>query len=207
MLSMHDLLQKHPIIPVITIHDSAHTVPLIQALNKGGIFCAEITLRTESALEAIRLAKQHLPDTCIAAGTVITIDQLLQLQALDVDFIVSPGTTDELLAVTQQLQLPYLPGVMTPSEIMRCAEQGLSCVKLFPANLAGGMAAIKSYQQLFPSMQFCPTGGINQDNVQDYLAANNVIAAGGSWLTPQSLIEQQNWSAITELAKKAVALC
>jgi 2-dehydro-3-deoxyphosphogluconate aldolase/(4S)-4-hydroxy-2-oxoglutarate aldolase len=204
---MHDLLQKHRIIPVITIHDATHTVPLIQALNKGGIFCAEITLRTDCALEAIRLAKQHCPDTCIAAGTVITIDQLLQLQALEVDFVVSPGTTDELLAVTQQLQLPYLPGVMTPSEIMRCAEHGLNIVKLFPANLAGGMAAIKQYKQLFPSMQFCPTGGINQYNAHDCLTAENVAAVGGSWLAPASLVKQENWSAITDMAKKAATLC
>lgn len=207
MPSVQTILSKHRVIPVVSIEHAEHVLPLIDALQSGGITCIEITLRTAQAIEAIKLAKQQRPHTCIAAGTVCTIDQLLQLQALDVDFIVSPGTTDELLAATQQLQIPYLPGVMTASEIMRCAEHGLNNVKLFPAQLAGGINALKSYQQVFAAMQFCPTGGININNANDFLALDNVIALGGSWIAPPDLIEKQQWATISDLAMAASKLC
>ncbi|MDF1797440.1 MAG: bifunctional 4-hydroxy-2-oxoglutarate aldolase/2-dehydro-3-deoxy-phosphogluconate aldolase [Coxiellaceae bacterium] len=206
MPAITDLLQQHRIIPVIAIDQAQDIVPLAKALMDGGIYCLEITLRTEAAMEAIALAKKNVPDCCIAAGTVVTVDQLLALQSLDVDFVVSPGNTAELMAATEHLQIPYLPGVMTPSEVMKVAEHGIACAKLFPANLAGGLSALKNYQALFNKMQFCPTGGINADNCQSFLDRPNVISIGGSWLTPRELIRSKNWSAITQLAKQALAL-
>ncbi|MDF1760302.1 MAG: bifunctional 4-hydroxy-2-oxoglutarate aldolase/2-dehydro-3-deoxy-phosphogluconate aldolase [Coxiellaceae bacterium] len=206
MPAISELLQQHRVIPVIAVEQASDIVPLGQALIDGGINCMEITLRTDAAMEAIAIAKQQFPDACIAAGTVVTVDQLLALQALDVDFIVSPGNTDELMAATEHLQMPYLPGVMTPSEVMKVAEHGLACAKLFPANLAGGLSALKNYQALFNKMQFCPTGGINADNCQSFLDMPNVISVGGSWLTPEHHIENKNWSAISQLAKQALAL-
>ncbi|MDF1654607.1 MAG: bifunctional 4-hydroxy-2-oxoglutarate aldolase/2-dehydro-3-deoxy-phosphogluconate aldolase [Coxiellaceae bacterium] len=206
MPAIIELLQQHRIIPVIAIDQADDIVPLAQALMEGGIHCLEITLRTDAAMAAIALAKQQFPDLCIAAGTVVTVDQVLALQALDVDFVVSPGNTAELMAATEHLQMPYLPGVMTPSEVMKVAEHGLACAKLFPANLAGGHAALKNYQALFNKMHFCPTGGINADNCQSYLEMPNVMSIGGSWLTPRDLIQSKNWSAITQLAKQALAL-
>ncbi len=206
MLKIIDLLQQHRVIPVIAIEQAADIVPLGQALIDGGINCMEITLRTAAAMEAIALAKKSFPEMCVAAGTVVTVDQLLALQALEVDFIVSPGNTDELMAATEHLQIPYLPGVMTPSEVMKVAEHGLACAKLFPANLAGGLSALKNYHALFNKMQFCPTGGVNADNCQSFLDMPNVISIGGSWLTPKNVIQTKDWIAISQLAKQAMAL-
>lgn len=203
MLSVSEILSQHPFIPVVAIDHSEDAIPLINALIEGGIHCIEITLRTPAAMAAIELAKQNFPEMCIAAGTVITIDQLLQLQALDVDFIVSPGTTTELIAAAQHLAIPYLPGVVTPSEIMMAAEHGLNCAKLFPASLAGGYNALKQYQSLFPRMQFCPTGGIDGSNCHQYISLNNVISVGGSWLAPKALVTKGDWAEITRRAKQA----
>ena len=204
MQSISDILHQHPYIPVVAIDHTEDIIPLISALMQGGIHCIEITLRTQAALAAIELAKKNFPDMCIAAGTVITIDHLLQLQALDIDFVVSPGTTSELIAAAQHLSIPYLPGVVTPSEIMMAAEHGLNCTKLFPASLAGGYGALQQYQNLFPRMQFCPTGGIDGSNCHDYINLKNVISVGGSWLAPKALIAKHDWSEITRRAKQAI---
>lgn len=206
MHSIKDILAPHRIIPVATIQDAEDIVPLIKALMAGNIYCLEITLRTAAAMSAIKLARQQFPDFCLAAGTVLTVDQMLQLQALDIDFVVSPGSTNELIAAAQHLELPLLPGVMTPSEVMRLAEHGLACAKLFPAQLAGGINTLKQYHNLFPQMQFCPTGGIDASNVMDYSALENVIAVGGSWLTPSNFIQQRDWNSITQRAQHASAL-
>ncbi len=206
MTAIKELLQQHRIIPVIAINDADDIIPLGQALIDGGIECMEITLRTRAAIQAITKAKEHFTDACIGAGTVVTVDQLLSLQEIDIDFVVSPGHTDDLLAATEHFQIPYLPGVMTPSEVMNVAEHGLACAKLFPAQQAGGLATLKNYQALFNQMQFCPTGGVNPENLQEYLEQPNVMSIGGSWLAPRDLIDAKDWAAITKLAKQATAL-
>jgi len=202
-MNIQSILQTANIIPVITIEKVEHALPLAEALIKGGLNTLEITLRTDAAIDAITAIHKAFPDCQVGAGTVIHPDQIIQIIDAGACFAVSPGITLSLVETAEQHQLPFLPGVATPSEVIAASELGCETLKFFPAHLFGGIDTLKAYASLFPNIRFCPTGGINANNAKDYLALANVISIGGSWIAPKDLIEKNDWAAITKLASKA----
>ena len=202
-MKINTLLEKTTIIPVITLHDIKHAIPLAKALLAGGISTLEITLRTPIALEVITLLKKSMPECTIGAGTVTEITQLHDIHSAQADFAVSPALAIDLVQTAKTLDLPYLPGVFTPSEVLLAKRLGLSVLKFYPADAAGGIGMLKNFSSVFPTIQFCPTGGIHRENFKDYLRLPNVLSVGGSWLAPQELIQHEKWDTITHLAQAA----
>ncbi len=180
---VHTLLKENPIVPVASISEVSQVDQVLSDLSAKGVRCIEITLRSESAFEvlerAIRIKEAHFK---VGVGTIVNTNQIARCKALNVDFMVSPGLTPELARAFDQAGIPFLPGVMTPSEIIAGMGYGLSTFKLFPFNLAGGIKAIKTYGSVFPEVKFCPTGGLTEELAQECLKLPNVVAAGGSWL-------------------------
>ena len=177
------ILNQHSIIPVVTISDINEIEPKINSLLNRNIKCIEVTLRTKVAFEAIEFIKKNYGNKiCVGVGTVINIEQIHRLEKIGVDFIVSPGITKELAKELLISKIPFIPGISTPSDIVLGLSMGLRFFKFFPANLFGGIAALKTYQYVFPNVVFCPTGGINEDSYLDYLELENVLSVGGSWM-------------------------
>lgn len=190
-----------PVIPVIVIDDLDHAVPLAKALVAGGVTLLEVTMRTPAALPAIEKIATQVPDAIVGVGTVTQAQHIQQAYDAGAQFALSPGISDGLITKAQTLKLPFMPGVMTPSDIMLGLEVGLTQFKFFPAQQAGGTAMLKAFSGPFPQVRFCPTGGISQDNAQEYLALKNVMAVGGSWLCAKDLVQAKDWAAIEALAK------
>lgn len=200
------VLQLQPVVPVLVIDDAAKAVPLARALVAGGLKAIEITLRTPAALEAIRLVANEVEGAVAGAGTVLNARQWDQAADAGSQFIVSPGTTLELLAKARKSKIPLLPGAATASEAMSLAEEGYSVLKFFPAEQAGGAAYLKSLSSPLADIRFCPTGGISPDNARTYLSLPNVVCVGGSWVAPKGMVEAGDWDGITALAKAACEL-
>lgn len=178
-----EVLSQHPVIPVVTINNEAEIPAIVSTLKANNIFCIEITLRTAYALEAIAYIKAHYADEfTVGVGTVVRPDQVHAVAQLGVDFIVSPGINNGLGIVLEQSGVAFIPGVATPSDILIGLQRGWDVFKFFPANLFGGLPALKAYGQVFPDVRFCPTGGITAATKADYLSLNNVISVGGSWM-------------------------
>lgn len=205
-VSIHSIMNRSPVIPVLAIADVRQAVPLATALVEGGLLVLEVTLRTPVAVEAIRAIKAALPQAVVGAGTVLDRTQLNDAGAAGADFIVSPGCTPRLLESVAQSGLPFLPGVSTPSEMMTLLEQGVTAMKLFPAEAAGGIAMLKAVAGPLPQISFCPTGGIGPNNARDYLALSNVACVGGSWLAPTDLVTAARWENIRDLARQSATL-
>ena len=163
-------------------------------------------MRTDCALAAIELIKRQIPEATVGAGTVITAQDVQRSMDAGAEFLVSPGNTPALIDAAKQAQAPLLPGVSTPSEVMQLIERGIECMKFFPAQAAGGIPMLKSIAGPLPQVKFCPTGGINEALAADYLALDNVVCVGGSWMLDKSAIAAQNWEAIQQQAKKAAAI-
>ncbi|CAK8715008.1 2-dehydro-3-deoxy-phosphogluconate aldolase [Candidatus Electrothrix aarhusensis] len=204
-LSALEVLKNGPVIPVIVIRNPDHAVPLAQALLAGGIRVLEITLRSDAALESIRRIRSEVPNALVGAGTVLSGQELQAVAKAGGYFAISPGLTHNLLAAARQESIPLIPGVASASELMLALEAGLTELKFFPAQAAGGVEMLKSFNSPFPQVTFCPTGGITLQNYKEYLSLKNVACVGGSWLVPADKIEQREWSAITRLAQEAVA--
>lgn len=200
------ILKLQPVVPVLVIKDLAHAVPLARALVAGGLKAIEITMRTPVALQAIRAVADEVEDAVPGAGTVLNAKQYHQAVEAGSQFIVSPGTTLELLDVARKSPVPLLPGAATPSEVMSLKEEGYEVLKFFPAEQAGGAAYLKSLSSPLAGMMFCPTGGITPDNARDYLSLPNVVCVGGSWVAPNALVEAGDWDGITRLAMEASRL-
>ena len=200
------LLQSGPVIPVIVLNDPGLAPELGKALLDGGVRVLEITLRTKGAPAAIARLRAELPEAIVGAGTIRTRAQWEAALAAGAQFGVSPGLTPELAAAAHQNGVPFLPGVATTSEAMRAADEGFLIQKFFPAESAGGVPLMKALAGPLSELRFCPTGGIDVDNAADYLALPNVLAVGGSWLTPEEAIAARDWATITRLAREAVAL-
>jgi 2-dehydro-3-deoxyphosphogluconate aldolase / (4S)-4-hydroxy-2-oxoglutarate aldolase len=200
------LLRAGPVIPVVTIEDVASAVPIARALLAGGIAVIEVTLRTPAGLEAIRRIARDVEGALPGAGTVLDARQAEAAISAGAAFLVSPGATPALLSATRNLPVPLLPGIATASEAMLAMEQGLSRLKFFPAEAAGGVAMLKSLQGPLGDLIFCPTGGIDLAKAPSYLALSNVACVGGSWLTPAKVLAEQAWDRITQLALQAAAL-
>jgi 2-dehydro-3-deoxyphosphogluconate aldolase/(4S)-4-hydroxy-2-oxoglutarate aldolase len=195
-----------PVIPVIVLDDARHAAPLAHACVAGGIELLEVTLRTPAGLESIRRIVAEVPRAVVGAGTVTTPAEVARVAAAGARFAVSPGFDPALAAAARDHGLPLMPGVMTPSEAMAAMAAGLTLLKFFPAAAAGGPAMLRALAGPFPTLRFCPTGGVDARNAGEYLALPNVVAVGGSWITPASAIAREDWAAVTTLARAAASL-
>ncbi|HEX6958161.1 MAG TPA: bifunctional 4-hydroxy-2-oxoglutarate aldolase/2-dehydro-3-deoxy-phosphogluconate aldolase [Ferrovibrio sp.] len=204
--AVDSLMQGAPLIPVLVIEDAAQAVPLAQALVAGGCPVLEITLRSAAALEAIRRIAQGVPGAIVGAGTVLNPSQFAAAQLAGARFVIAPGATQPLYAAAKETGLPFIPAAATASEIMGGLDHGFTRFKFFPAESAGGIAALKSFAGPFPEVRFCPTGGISEANLAAYSALPNVFAAGGSWLAPKDKVAAGDWDGIIAIAEKAVQI-
>lgn len=194
------------VVPVVVIDDARTAVPLAQALLEGGIDVMEITLRSNAALAAIEAVARAVPAMHLGAGTVTRAADVPRVVDAGARFALSPGCTDALVDAVCAVGLPFIPGVMTPGEVMRAREHGFLLQKLFPAVQAGGVPLLRALAAPLPDVRFCPTGGLTPDNLASFLDQPNVAMAGGSWLTPADAVAAGDWSRITRLAREAVAL-
>ena len=201
-----ELLRLSPVIAVIVIDRVAHAVPMARALVKGGVRVLEVTLRTPAALDAVHAIAEEIEGAIVGVGTVTAGRDFQRSQRAGAAFCVSPGLTPELASAARDHDLPLLPGVMTPSELMSARAAGFTALKLFPAQCAGGVGMLQALQGPFPEMVFCPTGGITPESAPHFLALPNVACVGGSWLTPPELMHAGDWPRVTALARAASAL-
>lgn len=194
------------IIPVVVLNDARNAISLAEALMDGGLPCAEVTFRTAAAEESIRLMTESFPDMLIGAGTVLSIDQVDCAVAAGARFIVSPGFDAEVVDYCLAKQIPVMPGCATPTEVMCAVKKGLTMLKFFPAQQMGGVSAVKALAAPFPGLSFVPTGGVNAQNLGEYLSCGKVAACGGSWMVKASLIDEGNFASIKEQTREACAL-
>ena len=206
MYDIKTIMDTSPVVPVLVIENLDDALPLAQALTKGGLKVLEITLRTDVALEAIKIIRDNVADAIVGAGTVTNAKTLQAAEKAGSQFFVSPGISDSLIDASQYSSIPLLPGVATPTEAMRLYEMGYNALKFFPAEAAGGTAMLKAISGPLPQLNFCPTGGINPQNAANYLALSNVRCVGGSWMAPANLVAEQQWDQITKMAQQAANL-
>ena len=204
--SLHQPSFTSRIVPVIVITDVMQAVPLAHALLAGGVDVMEITLRHPAGLAAIEAVARQVPQMQVGAGTVTHGREMARARDAGARFALSPGMSDELVQAAVDCALPFIPGVMTPGEVLRAREHGFGLLKLFPAEQAGGVGMLKALAGPLPEMRFCPTGGVSPSNLAQYLQQPNVAMVGGSWLTPAAALEQGRWQDITDLAAQATAL-
>ncbi len=194
------------LIPVIKIENADDAVPLAKALIDGGLPAAEITFRTKCAAEAIKNITEAFPEMLVGAGTVLTTEQVDAAIAAGSKFLVSPGLNPKVVAYAQEKGCPMLPGCANPSDVEAALELGLTTVKFFPAEAVGGLKMLKAMAAPYGQLTFMPTGGINENNLLDYLKFNKIIACGGSFMVNEDLIKAKDWAAITALTKNAVKI-
>jgi 2-dehydro-3-deoxyphosphogluconate aldolase/(4S)-4-hydroxy-2-oxoglutarate aldolase len=200
-MTIEELTALAPVIPVVVIDDIEDAVPLAEALVRGGLPTIEVTLRTAAATEAIERIASEVPDAVVGAGTVTTNRQIAEALEAGARFLVSPGATPTLLDGLQASGVPFLPGTATASDIVALLERGITHAKLFPAEVVGGIAALKAFAGPFPQMRFCPTGGVNLAKAPEYLAQPNVVCVGGSWMARPG-----DWAGVEKLAAQAAEL-
>ncbi|MEV8345386.1 bifunctional 4-hydroxy-2-oxoglutarate aldolase/2-dehydro-3-deoxy-phosphogluconate aldolase [Streptomyces niveus] len=203
---MTSVLDLAPVVPVVVVDDVADAVPLARALVAGGLPAIEVTLRTPAAPDAIRAIAAEVPEAVVGAGTVISAATVTEAASAGARFLVSPGWTDTLLAAMRASGVPFLPGVSTTSEVVALLERGVTEMKFFPAEAAGGTAYLKSLSGPLPQARFCPTGGISLASAPSYLALKNVGCVGGSWMLPPDAITSKDWARVEKLAREASAL-
>lgn len=194
------------VVPVVAIEDAADAVPLGQALLDGGLPCAEITFRTAAAADAIKAMSAAFPDIVVGAGTVLTVAQAEEAKAAGAQFIVTPGFDSAVVDYCLANDMPITPGVMTPTDINQALAKGLTLLKFFPAEVAGGVKALKSIGGPYVGIKFIPTGGINPKNMADYLSLPSVHACGGSFMVKKQMIANKQFAEISALAKTAVEI-
>ncbi len=203
-LTIEQVMDLAPVIPVLTIERLEHEVPLARALLEGGLRALEITLRTDAALAAIDAIATAVPDAVPGVGTVTTLEDLTNARAAGARFAVSPGFDPDLAAAAGEM--PFLPGIATASEAMAAQRAGLRHLKFFPAEAMGGQATLKALAGPFAGVVFCPTGGVGRNNAAGYLALKNVRCVGGSWVAPREAVMGQKWDIISALAAEAATL-
>lgn len=197
-------IQGLGIVPVVVLNDTADAIPLAKALCNGGLPCAEVTFRTDAAEESIRLMSSNFPNMLIGAGTVLTTDQVDRAVNAGAKFIVSPGLNPKIVKYCIDKNIPITPGTCNPSDVEAAIELGLEVVKFFPAEASGGLDMIKAMSAPYTNIKFMPTGGINEKNINTYLAFPKIIACGGSWMVSSDLIKSKNFDRIEELTIEAV---
>lgn len=206
MICIEDSLKKIGIVPVIKIDNPALATDMATALKGGGIHAAEITFRTATAADAIRTITKNVPTLSVYAGTILNIETAKRAVDAGACAIISPGTNPELVEWCQKNEIPIIPGCATPTEVEACMRLGLTLVKLFPAEVIGGISMLKALSGPYSGMKFMPTGGISIDNVKDYLSLSNVVACGGSWIVPENLLNSGDFAGIQRLARQAAEL-
>ncbi len=199
-------LVQAPVIPVLTLEEPARAIALARALLAGGLPVLEVTLRTTSALDCVRAITAEVPQAVVGIGTVIDPADVGRAVQAGARFLVSPGTTAHLVDALAAAPVPAVPGCDSVSGAMALAAREFKVLKFFPAGPSGGAAWLKAVAEPLPHIRFCPTGGVSMENAADYLALPNVVAVGGSWVAPQSLISGGNFERITELARAASML-
>lgn len=205
-MNAEEILRRVGIVPVIKMDCAEHAVPLAKALRNGGLPAAEITFRSEAAAESIRLIAREVPELFVCAGTVLTPEQAAQAVEVGARAIISPGTNLDTVRWCLSQDIPVIPGCATPSEIEACMREGLSLVKLFPAEVLGGVSMLKALAGPYAAVRFMPTGGVKPGNVKEYLAQKNVLACGGTWMVPDDLLSRGRFDKIEALAREAAAL-
>ena len=203
-MTAKEVMQISPIVPVIALERVEDALPLAKALFEGGISVMEITLRTEAGLGSIEAIAKAMPEMHVGAGTVLNASDFQKAVDHGAQFVFSPGISEELMQTSKALDIALIPGVATASEVMLAKNNGFEYCKLFPATLAGGVEALKAFGGPFASMYFCPTGGVNLNNLQDFLSLKNVLCVGGSWIVPKEAINNKNFDEITRLSKEAM---
>ncbi len=201
-----EVMHRAPVIPVLTIDHVESGVELARTLVSAGLMVLEITLRTPSALAAIKAIADAVPGAVVGAGTIIEASQIDACVAAGATFLVSPGTTPGLIQAAQGAPVPFLPGVATASEAMHLREHGFRAMKFFPAESAGGTGALSSLAGPLADLVFCPTGGIDAARAPAYLALHNVACIGGSWMVPKSAVAKGDYATIHTLAAAAARL-
>ncbi|WP_297839036.1 bifunctional 4-hydroxy-2-oxoglutarate aldolase/2-dehydro-3-deoxy-phosphogluconate aldolase [Pseudomonas sp.] len=206
IVQIDELCAKAKILPVITIAREQDILPLADALAAGGLTTLEVTLRSAFGLTAIRVLREQRPELCVGAGTILDRKMLADAEAAGAQFIVTPGCTQDLLLAGTESELPLLPGISSASEIMVGYALGYRRFKLFPAEISGGVAAIKALGGPFVDVRFCPTGGVSPANLQSYMALPNVMCVGGSWMLDNAWIKNGDWARIQAASAEALAL-
>ena len=194
---------RSKVVPVVALTDASQAVPLARALLAGGVDVIEITLRHPCALAAIEAVAKEVPEMALGAGTLLQAADVQRVIDAGARFGLSPGHTPALLAAVKAAGLPFVPGVMTPGEVMAARDQGFKLLKLFPAAQAGGQKMLQALASPMADVRFCPTGGVSEDNFLSLLAERNVAMVGGSWLTPAALLREGQWDRVTALARQA----
>lgn len=205
-MTIREKLAAIGIIPVIKIEDAEKAVPLARALLAGGLPAAEVTFRTAAAEEAIRKIRNAVPEVCVCAGTVLDVETAERAVKAGASAIISPGTNPDVVRWCLENDVPVIPGCATPTEVEACMRMGLDFVKLFPAEVVGGVAMLKALSGPYAGMRFMPTGGVSPQNAAAYLAQKNVVCCGGSWMVPEKLLANGDFSAIEQLAREAASL-
>ncbi|MBQ7564709.1 MAG: bifunctional 4-hydroxy-2-oxoglutarate aldolase/2-dehydro-3-deoxy-phosphogluconate aldolase [Lachnospiraceae bacterium] len=201
-----DRLAKMGIIPVVVLNDVKDAAPLAEALCEGGLPCAEVTFRTDAAEESIRIMTREYPDMLVGAGTVLTTEQADRAIDAGAKFVVAPGLNKKVVKYVLKQGIPMTPGVQTPSEIEKALSLGLDVVKFFPAEPSGGLKMIKAVAAAYVNVKFMPTGGINAENVREYLAWEKIFACGGSWMVKGDMIKAGEFEKIKGLVKEAAGI-
>jgi 2-dehydro-3-deoxyphosphogluconate aldolase/(4S)-4-hydroxy-2-oxoglutarate aldolase len=206
LMNIREILEMAPVIPVLTVSDTAHAVPLARALIVGGLRVLEVTLRTPAAFSVVEAIRKAVPEAIVGVGTLTKAVDFATAGRAGAQFGVTPGLTNELAAAARGARFPLLPGVMTPTELIAARHAGFNVLKLFPAEQAGGIGMLRALAAPFPDVAFSPTGGITRETAPDYLALPNVLSVGGSWLAPAALLERSDWIGIEALARDAASL-
>lgn len=205
-MNIRDIAALAPVMPVLSISDIEHAVPLAHALTAGGLRALEITLRTPVAFAAVQAMRKAAPAAVIGVGALARPVDFASADRAGAQFGVSPGLTPELAAAARGARFPLLPGVMTPTELIAARNAGFSVLKLYPAQQAGGIGMLRELAAQFPDVLFCPSGGITRAAAPDYLALPNVLCVSGSWVAPQAMMAAGDWAGIEALARDAAAL-
>ena len=205
-MTIREKLASIGIIPVIKINDAEKAVPLARALCAGGLPAAEVTFRTPAAAEAIRRIRAEVPAVCVCAGTVLNAETAERAVEAGAEAVISPGTNPAGVKWCLEMGVPVIPGCATPTEVEACMRMGLDFVKLFPAEVVGGVAMLKALSGPYSHMAFMPTGGVSPENAAAYLAQKNVVCCGGSWMVPEKLLESGDFAAIERLARAAAEI-
>lgn len=202
METIYDKIRKTKVIPVVKLECAEEAVRLAETLIRGGLPVIEITFRTNGAGQAIKNISKSIPEMLIGAGTVLTKDQVDLAVSCGADFIVSPGLNPTIVQYCQDINIPIVPGVATATEVELALSYGLKVVKFFPAEINGGIGALKAFFGPYSDVEFMPTGGISPDNVIDYLSLDNVIACGGTWMVDSKLLNEKDYDKIEKLARE-----
>ena len=203
--TMREILARGPVMPILTISDAAIAGDLARALVRGGVTVFEVVLRTPAALDALKAMVAAAPEASVGVGTILNADDVARARAAGAAFGVSPGITPELAGAVRETGFPFLPGVSSVSEAMYARQFGFGELKLFPANVIGGVAWLQAVGPVFPDLVFCPTGGIRPPDIPGYLALPNCATVGGSWIVPKEALAARDWPAIEALARQAAA--